>query len=84
MGGDGGGRKEAGMELTADAVEASQAYLSAYDGLIGDARTRRTFQAVIGGIIAGESLRAATIARFSPWVGDGQTCGTTGAAHGVG
>jgi hypothetical protein len=72
------------MELTADGVEASQAYLSAYDGLMGDARTRRTFQGVIGGIIAGESLRAATIARFSPWLGNGQTWGTTGAADGAG
>ena len=54
------------MELTADEQEAGQTFLSAYDGLIGDCRTRRTFQAVIAGIIAGESLRAAVIARFSP------------------
>jgi len=60
------------MELTADEQEAGQAFLSAYDGLIGDHRTRRTFQAVIAGIIAGESLRAAVIARFSPWAGERQ------------
>ncbi len=60
------------MELTADEQEASQAFLSAYDVLMGDCRTRRTFQAVIGGIIGGESLRASVIARFSPWAGDGQ------------
>ncbi len=60
------------MELTADEQEASQAFLSAYDVLIGDQRTRRTFQAVIAGIIGGESLRASVIARFSPWAGDGQ------------
>lgn len=60
------------MELTADEQAASQAFLGAYDVLMGDARTRRTFQAVIGGIIAGESLRAAVIARFSPWAGGHQ------------
>jgi hypothetical protein len=60
------------MELTADEQEASQAFLSAYDVLMGDERTRRTFQAVIAGIIGGESLRASRIARFSPWAGDGQ------------
>jgi hypothetical protein len=72
------------MELSMAEADARQVYLSAYDGLIGDGRTRRTFQAVIAGIIAGESLRAATIARFSPWLGDGQTRGATGAANGVG
>ncbi len=40
--------------------------MSAFDSLIGDERTRRTFQGVIRGIISGESLRAAVIARFSP------------------
>lgn len=60
------------MELTADEQEASQAFLSAYDVLMGDRRTRRTFQAVIAGIIGGESLRASVIARFSPWAGERQ------------
>jgi hypothetical protein len=60
------------MELTADEQEASQSFLSAYDVLMGDQRTRRTFQAVIAGIIGGESLRASVIARFSPWVGERQ------------
>jgi hypothetical protein len=40
------------------------------DTLIGDERTRRTFQGVIHGIVAGESLRAAVIARFSPCHGE--------------
>lgn len=61
------------MELTADEQEASQAFLSAYDVLMGDRRTRQTFQAVIAGIIGGESLRASVIARFSPWVSERQT-----------
>ncbi len=60
------------MELTADEQEASQAFLSAYDVLIGDRRTRRTFQAVVAGIIGGESLRASVIALSSPWVGERQ------------
>lgn len=40
--------------------------MSVFDALIGDEHTRRTFQGVIQGIISGESLRAAGIARFSP------------------
>ena len=41
-------------------------YLARFDRLIGDRRTQGTFRAVIEGIIGGESLRAAVIARFSP------------------
>jgi len=54
------------MELEQCEWDASETFLSAFDSLIGDERTRRTFQGVIQGIIAGESLRAAVIARFSP------------------
>lgn len=50
-----------------DAMRAKQTmYLSAYAGLVGDKRTRATLGAVVEGIIGGESLCAATIARFSP------------------
>jgi len=54
------------MELSQAEWVNSETYLSAFEALIGDERTRRTFQGVIYGIIAGESLRAAVIARFSP------------------
>ena len=54
------------MELEPQEWESSETFLSAFDALLGDERTRRTFQGVIQGIIAGESLRAAVIARFSP------------------
>lgn len=54
------------MDLTIEEWEQSEVYLSSFDELIGDERTRRTFRGVIEGIIGGESLRAAVIARFSP------------------
>jgi hypothetical protein len=54
------------MELEQCEWGTSGTFLSAFDSLIGDERTRRTFQGVIHGIISGESLRAAVIARFSP------------------
>ena len=57
------------MEIEQHEWESSETFLSAFDSLIGDERTRRTFQGVLQGIIAGESLRAAVIARFSPWHG---------------
>jgi hypothetical protein len=58
------------MQLKPQEWESSETYLGAFEALIGDERTRRTFQGVIQGIIAGESLRAAVIARFSPCDGD--------------
>jgi hypothetical protein len=54
------------MEMEHQQWEGSETFLSAFDTLIGDERTRRTFQGVIHGIISGKSLRAAVIARFSP------------------
>lgn len=60
------------MDLEQQEWESSGTFLSAIDTLIGDERTRRTFQGVIQGIISGESLRAAVIARFSPY--DGYRC----------
>jgi hypothetical protein len=54
------------MELEQSEWEKDETFMSAFDTLIGDERTRRTFQGMIHGIISGESLRAAVIARFSP------------------
>jgi len=59
------------MDLTAQAKEQRESYLSEFDVLMGDERTRRTFGGVIEGIIGGESLRATVIARFSPGAGGG-------------
>lgn len=58
--------RRAGMDLTVAEWEQSEVYLSGFDVLMGDERTRRTFRGVIEGIIGGESLRASVIARFSP------------------
>ena len=54
------------MDLTVEEWDQSETYLSGFDVLIGDERTRRTFRGVIEGIIGGESLRASVIARFPP------------------
>ena len=54
------------MELTQTEWADSETYLSAFETLIGDERTRRTFQGLIHGIIGGVSLRAAVMTRFSP------------------
>jgi hypothetical protein len=54
------------MELEQHEWDKSEVYLSSFDTLIGDKRTRSALTGVIHGIIAGESLRAAVIARFSP------------------
>jgi hypothetical protein len=54
------------MDLTVAEREQSETFLSGFDVLMGDERTRRTFRGVIEGIIGGESLRASVIARFSP------------------
>jgi hypothetical protein len=54
------------MQLSQDEWAQSDTYMSAFETLIGDERTKRTFQGLIQGIIGGESLRAAVIARFSP------------------
>jgi hypothetical protein len=54
------------MKLNRKAEEACGSYLGSFDGLIGDKRTGATFKGIVMGIIAGESLRASVIARFSP------------------
>lgn len=64
------------MELEQNEWDKNESFMSAFDTLIGDERTRRTFESVIQGIIAGESLRAAVIARFSPWDGSDSECRT--------
>lgn len=45
------------MELTQTEWADSETYLSAFETLIGDERTRRTFQGLIHGIIGGESTQ---------------------------
>lgn len=54
------------MKVDKGIETACERYLAAFGVLIGDKRTRATFGAVVLGIIAGESLRASVIARFSP------------------
>lgn len=70
------------MELSAKEGMESESYLSAYEKLIGDERTRKTFNGIIYGIIGAESLRASQIARFSPWASDGEVRRATGTADG--
>ncbi len=59
-------RQEGEMELNEREWQASEGYLEAFEALIGDERTGRTVRAIVHGVIAGESLRASRIARFSP------------------
>ena len=54
------------MELRAREVDALGPYLSYYDSLIGDCRTRALFRGTIKGIIGSESLVCAQIAAQSP------------------
>jgi hypothetical protein len=61
------------MELSECEWQGCESYLGEYDVLMGDARTQRTFRGVIEGIIAGETVLAARIARFSPSAGSRQT-----------
>lgn len=70
------------MKLSEREWQGCESYLGEYDVLMGDVRTQRTFRGVIEGIIAGETLLAARIARFSPSAGGGETCGAAGQAHG--
>jgi hypothetical protein len=54
------------MEMTEQEIDYLGEYLQAFDPLIGDERTGKTFQGVIAGILASESLRTTLIGRFSP------------------
>ena len=70
------------MELSESERKESTRYLMAYERLMGDQRTRKTFQGIVYGIIGAESLRASQIARFSPWIGHGEVRRATGATNG--
>jgi hypothetical protein len=70
------------MELKEKEYQQGEAYLSNYERLMGDERSRKTFNEIIYGIIGSESLHASQIARFSPWAGDGGAWGTAGTTHG--
>jgi hypothetical protein len=72
------------MELTGQEIDRLGEYLQAFQPLIGDERTGKTFQAILEGIMAGQSLCATQIGRFSPYAGGGEICGTAGEAHGQG
>jgi hypothetical protein len=54
------------MELAADQCHALGRYLARFDDLTGDQRTRYTFGQTIQGIVGGQSLRCAQIARSAP------------------
>ncbi len=54
------------MEWQANWEGPLQSYLQRFDGLLGDARTRRTFQASIKGIMAAGTLICQRIAACSP------------------
>ncbi len=70
------------MELSESERKESGSYLSAYERLMADERTRRTFKGIAFGIIGAESLRASQLARFSPGVCDAEVGRATGAADG--
>jgi len=70
------------MELNEKERVQGESYLRAYERLMGDERTQKTFNGLIYGIIGAESLRASQIARFSPWISNGKVWGTPGAPHG--
>src|SRR5947209_18993376 len=54
------------MELQANWAGPLQGYLQRFDGLLGDARTRRTFQESIKGIMTAGTLICQRIATCSP------------------
>ncbi|MDR3577422.1 MAG: hypothetical protein P4L50_26465 [Anaerolineaceae bacterium] len=60
------------MELTGQEIDRLGEYLQEFDSLIGDERTGKTFQGIIAGIMASESLCATQIGRFSPWLDRGE------------
>ena len=54
------------MELATDGCSALGHYLARFDDVCGDQRTRFTFDQAIQGILGGQSLRCAQIARSAP------------------
>jgi hypothetical protein len=71
------------MDLAARQQNLLDQYLAAFDPLIGDRRTERTFRGTVAGIIGAESLVCARIAAFSPCALDGRAeWGAAGAPDG--
>jgi hypothetical protein len=60
------------MELSAAEHDLFTQYLSSFDGLVGDRRTRALLGATVRGIIGAESLRCSRIAAFSPALAAGR------------
>ncbi len=72
------------MELSAAEMDLFTQYLTSFDSLAGDRRTRRLVRETVRGIIGGASLCCSRIAAFPPWVGARQVRRDTGAAYGAG
>ena len=71
------------MDLAPPQQSLLDSYLAAFDPLIGDARTARTFRGTVQGIIGAESLICSRIAAFSPSARDRQSqWRAAGTAHG--
>jgi hypothetical protein len=70
------------MEYTGQEMDRLGEYLQAFEPLIGDKRTGKTFQGIIEGIMVSESLCATQIGRFSPCAGRSEVWGTAGEANG--
>jgi len=60
------------MDLAPVQQSLLDSYLAAFDPLVGDERTGRTFHGAVRGIIGAESLVCSRIAAFSPCAGDGE------------
>jgi hypothetical protein len=54
------------MELAVDQCHALGHYLGRFDSITGDQRTRYTLGQTVPGILGGQSLRCAQIARSAP------------------
>lgn len=72
------------MELDVREQTVLESYLTHFDPLLGDRRSRWTFRQTVQGIVAAESLRVARIAAFSPWAGGGAVWGEAGATDAEG
>jgi hypothetical protein len=70
------------MELTAAEGALFADYLSSFDSLAGDRRTRTLVHETVRGIIGAGSVCCSRIAAFSPGAGGDQARRATGAAHG--
>lgn len=60
------------MDLAPSQTSLLESYLAAFDPLVGDQRTGRTFRGTVQGIIGAESLVCSRIAAFSPSPRDGE------------